>query len=385
MDIPRLLKTSIINKLLTTNQGVVIYGARQVGKTTLVKQIIAELNLKTLEINADQRENLDSLSSANLRRLKALVAGYELLFIDEAQRIPDIGINLKIILDNIPIKVITTGSSSFELANRIHESLTGRVWTYMLYPISIAELKQLYPTPFELDSKREELLIYGSYPKVLKFPNYADKRDYLEEISHSYLYKDILELAEIRHSEKIHSLLKLLAYQVGSLVSIRELGNILGLSFEAVDRYIDLLEKSFVLFRLGGLSRNLRKEIAKMKKIYFYDCGIRNAIIGNFSPLQERADVGQLWENFLMVERHKLLSSHSLFAHSYFWRTHTGAELDYVEEREGKLLGYEFKYNHKKTKAPQTWLETYNNAKFDYVNVDNYLDFITSTTTSSSM
>ena len=376
MHIPRLIKKTILKRLKTSNKAIVIYGTRQVGKTTLVNEIVKETHLKTLVINADRRQHLDILSSRNLTKLESLVGNSEMIIIDEAQRIPDIGINLKILIDTLPkLKIIATGSSSFELANRIQEPLTGRTWNYRLYPISFQELQNL-SSSLELEEKLEDLLLYGSYPEIFHYKGSTDKRQYLETLVQSYLYKDALELASIKYSEKIHSLLQLVAYQIGSEVSIQELSSALQISREAVDRYLDLLEKSFVLFKLHGFSRNLRKEVSKMDKIYFYDVGVRNALLSDFKPIEIRADKGQIWENWLVAERKKRNEySHSI-SNGYFWRTHTGAELDYVEEKDGKLTGYEFKFNSKKVKAPKTWISTYKNSIFRLVNRDNFRSFI---------
>lgn len=346
------------------------------GKTTLVKNIISKLKLKTLEINADQTRYLDILSSRDLNKIKGLAEGYELLFIDEAQRIPEIGLNLKIILDNLPnLKLIVTGSSSLDLASKISEPLTGRTWTYHLFPISFGELNEVY-NKTELDANLEERLIYGSYPEVFSISSYNRKREYLENLSDAYLYRDLIEFQELRNSRKIRDLLKLLAFQIGSQVSLSELGTGLSMSKDTVSRYIDLLEKSYVLFRLKGFSRNLRKEVVKMDKIYFYDLGIRNILIDNLKEPKDRNDTGQLWENFLAVERKKWLAYTKTYASSYFWRTYTGAELDYVEEKEGKLRGFEFKYGIKISKMPKGWVIAYPGSKFLCVNRENYLHFI---------
>lgn len=375
MILPRAISTHIKDKLTSTKKGIILYGARQVGKTTLVQQIITELKLKTLYINADQGRFLDILSSRDLSKIVSLTTGYELLFIDEAQRIADIGVNLKIILDNLPIKVIVTGSSSLDLASRISEPLTGRVWTYRLYPVSFFELQNTYNTA-ELDAQIENRLIYGSYPEIFSYPSGAERIEYLQNLTNSYLYKDLLDFGGFKNSSKIRDLLKLLAFQVGSQVSLSELGKKLEMGKDTVNRYIDFLEKSFVLFRLKGLSRNLRKEVSKMDKIYFYDVGVRNTLIDNHKALRDRNDVGQLWENFLVVERIKLLAYTKHFASIYFWRTHTGAELDYVEESGGKISGYEFKFSLDSVRAPKSWLETYQNGSFLSINRQNYLNFI---------
>jgi len=376
MLLPRALTRVITEKLQTSPKGIILYGPRQAGKTTLVTGVIRQLGFKVLTVNGDQSKYVDVLSSRDGERLKSLITGYDLLFVDEAQRIPEIGINLKIILDTIPtVKVVATGSSSLDLASKISEPLTGRVWTYRLYPISILELARVY-NRFELNTRLEERLVYGSYPEIFSHVGDTQKREYLQNLTDAYLYKDMLELGGIRSSAKIRDLLKLIAFQIGSLVSISELGNALEMGKDTVNRYIDLLEKSFVIFRMQGLSRNLRKEITKMGKIYFYDVGVRNMLIDNLNPLKDRNDAGQLWENFLIVERMKRLAYVQEYASTYFWRTHTGAELDYVEETGGKLYGYEFKYGMKTANAPAGWRTAYPDASFTFINRSDYLPFI---------
>ena len=376
MKIPRILTETVISKLKSSDKGIVIYGARQAGKTTLVNDVIKNLGLKTLIVNADQSKYLDIFSQRDLNRIKDFVEGYELLFIDEGQRIPEIGINLKIILDNFKsLKVVVTGSSSLDLASKVSEPLTGRVWTYKLYPISFYEVSA-FKNKFELNEQIEERMIYGSYPEIFSLTGEINKREYLQNLSDAYLYKDLLELGDIRNSNKIRDLLKLLAFQVGSQVSLSELGSSLGMGKDTVSRYIDFLEKSYVIFRLEGFSRNLRKEVTKMDKIFFYDLGIRNMLIDNLKPLKERNDVGQLWENFLISERVKYLSYTQIYASNYFWRLYTGAELDYVEDTGGELKGYEFKFGGKIAKAPKGWRATYTDSKFKCINRDNCLEFI---------
>ena len=367
-----------IRAKLDSNKIILIYGARQVGKTTLVKMLLDELpSLNTLSINADEKKYIDVLSSRDLLKMRSLVDGYELLFIDEAQRIPDIGINLKILHDGLPdLKIIATGSSSLDLASKTREPLTGRIWTFTLFPIAISELFEIN-NQFEIDQNLALFLIYGLYPETLSLTNTKDKYQYLQELSSSYLYKDVLEMVSIKHSSKLHDLLRLLAFQIGSQVSFSELANALGMSKDTVISYIDLLEKSFVIFRLSGFSRNLRKEVSKMDKIYFYDLGIRNILIDNLNSLDFRDDIGKLWENFLITERKKQLSNQISYANTYFWRTYTGAELDLVEERAGRLFGYEFKFKTKGIKAPKAWLETYPHAEFLQINRDNYFSFLT--------
>lgn len=377
MLIYRIIEEDIKERLRESDKLIVLYGARQVGKTTLVESVLKQLNYKTLMINADEERFTDILSSRDSRKLFELVEGYELLFIDEAQRIPDIGINLKILIDQKKdLKIIATGSSSFELANKLAEPLTGRKWTFTLFPISQLELKKNFNT-YELKSRLEPHLIWGGYPEIYQLKGTDLKISYLRELSSDYLYKDILKLEEIRHPHKIRDLLKLLAYQVGQLVSLNELGNHLGMSKETVSRYIDLLEKSFIIFKLTGFNRNLRKEITKMNKYYFYDLGFRNSVIDNFKALKDRDDQGALWENFLVVERLKRNAYSKQFVAPYFWRTYTGAEIDYIEESEGALRGYEFKWVRKNIHAPKTWLEKYQQASWEMITNENWLDFVT--------
>ncbi|KAB7733129.1 AAA family ATPase [Rudanella paleaurantiibacter] len=374
--IPRLLFEEIKSRVLSSNKIIVLYGPRQVGKTTLVRELIRQLPYRALAVNADELPYSNVLSSRDLAQMRLLVEGYELLFIDEAQRIPDVGLNLKILHDALPeLKIIATGSSSFELANRTREPLTGRTWTYELYPISVGEMLQEQNT-FFVQQRLDELLRFGSYPDTLQLAGAADKVRYLRELSSAYLYKDVLEMASIRYADKLQKMLRLLAFQIGSEVSLNELGNTLGMSKDTVATYIDLLEKAFVIFRLSAFSRNLRKEITKMDKIYFYDLGIRNVLIDNFSPLDLRTDVGALWENFLIVERRKRHAYAGTFTNSYFWRTYTGAELDYVEEANGQLLGFEFKLTSKKAKIPTAWETNYPSAHFELINRDNFISFV---------
>jgi len=376
MYIPRYLTKTIVNHLESSPKGVVVYGARQVGKTTISNEIIKSIGLKTLFINGDQSRFIDIVSSRDLSKIQSLVSGYELLFIDEAQRIPEIGVNVKIILDNIPdLKVLITGSSSLDLASKISEPLTGRVWSHHLYPISFLELNKIY-NQAELLDNLEDRLIYGSYPEVFSMTSNQEKSEYLLNLSDAYLYKDLMEFGDIKNSSKIRDLLKLLAFQVGSQVSLTELGTSLAMSKDTVGRYIDLLEKSFIIFRLSGFSRNLRKEVTKMDKIYFWDLGIRNVLIDNFKAIDDRNDIGPLWENFLIAERKKYMSYIGSIGSSYFWRTHTGAELDYIEESGGLLHGFEFKFGSKTSKIPNTWQESYNNSDFKCINQENFLEFI---------
>jgi uncharacterized protein len=374
--IPRYIQNDLADKLFNGDKIVIIYGPRQVGKTTLVKHILATQQEPTLHINADLDGYIDIFSSRDLQKMKGFIGQNRILFIDEAQRIPNIGINLKILHDEMPeLKIIVTGSSSFDLANKINEPLTGRTWTYQLFPISQLELKPI-TTSFELTRQLESFLLYGSYPGIMNQTAIKDKVKQLGELSRGYLYKDVLELTDIKHSLKIQKLLQLLALQTGSEVSYNELGNALQMSKDTVMKYIDLLEKSFVLFRLSGFSSNLRKEVTKMNKIYFYDNGIRNALINNFNPLDVRNDVGQLWENFILSERLKRNQYKEHWVSPHFWRTHTGAEIDYIENGNGQLSAFECKYTSKSSKIPKSWQENYPEATFEVINRENYLDFL---------
>ncbi len=376
MVIQRAQKDQILEKLLHSDKIILLYGPRQVGKTTLVRNILQQTPGRILEINADQTKYIEVLSSRDLNKMQGLIAGHDVLFLDEAQRIPDIGINLKILHDALPdLKIIATGSSSFELANRTREPLTGRTWTFTLLPIAQIELQQLF-SPFELEQRLEEVLIFGAYPNLFNIPNRTDKILYLNELTNAYLYKDVLEVASIKHSDKLYRLLQLLAFQTGAQVSLNELGNALSMSKDTVSTYIDLLEKAFVVFRLTGFSRNLRKEVVKMDKIYFHDLGIRNTLINNFNPVEQRNDMGQIWENFLVSERRKRNLYTNTLLKSYFWRTYTGAELDYIEDGMGRLSGFEFKYSQKMASAPKSWTENYPEADFQSINRSNYLDFV---------
>lgn len=378
MKIPRYIKKDILSHLSSEtkkNKIIILYGARQVGKSTLVNEILAKLSLKVLKINADEAKYREVLASQDLRKLTSLVKGYEVIFIDEAQRVENIGINLKILIDNFKdLKIIVTGSSAFELANKVKEPLTGRTITYKLFPIAFLELGKKY-SDFELVDTLEERLRFGSYPEIFQYETDSERKDYLSELAEAYLYKDIFDLTDIRHTARLKDLLKLLAFQIGSEVSLTELGQQLSMSKDTVNNYISVLEQAFVLFRLSGFSKNLRKEVTKMDKIYFYDLGIRNILIDNLKPIKDRDDVGKLFENFLITERLKLNSYKKAYASSYFWRIYTGAELDYVEEKEMLLYGYEFKYSKTKASVPKSWIETYK-ADYKLISKENFLDFI---------
>ncbi|MGQ9553849.1 MAG: ATP-binding protein [Anaerolineae bacterium] len=354
-----------------------IYGPRRVGKTTLLQSYLSQTKWKYKLVSGDDINTQQVLGSQSLRELREYVEGYELLAIDEAQNIANVGIGLKIIVDQIPdMRVIATGSSSFELAGQTGEPLTGRKRTLTLYPIAQRELLSQH-NRYELRERLPEFLVFGSYPEVIEAATRAEKIAALMEISGSYLLKDVLALDRVRSSRTLLDLLKLLAFQVGSEVSINELANSLSVDAKTVQRYLDLLEKAFVIVRLGGFSRNLRQEITSKAKYYFYDNGIRNALIAQFNAIDQRNDLGQLWENFLFGERMKQRAYAPIYANCYFWRTYDQKEIDLVEEREGRLFAYEFKWSEKKhNSAPKLWQEAYPSSEFAIVSPDNYLEFV---------
>jgi len=376
MQISRLIQKDIINHLLP-NKVVVIYGPRRVGKTTLIQEINKKFFNKTLFVNGDDISIQSYLGSQNLEKLKSFVGKTPLLIIDEAQTIPKIGLNLKIMVDNIPnLKIIATGSASFDLSQQIGEPLVGRKWQFELYPISQLELLK-YENPFESTTKLESRLIYGSYPEVVTASSNIKKGEILKEILDGYLFKDILLFEGLRKSAKLVQILKLIAFQIGREVSLRELAQHTELNSATVARYLDLLEKVFIIRRLSGFRRNLRTEVTKTSRYYFIDNGVRNILINNLNQLSDRSDVGELWENYLYVERLKKREYKKIYANEYFWRTHAQNEVDLVEERNGKLHGFEFKWGKKYSKKYRLFAETYNNANCSLINRDNYLDFIT--------
>ncbi|WP_420388536.1 ATP-binding protein [Roseivirga sp.] len=363
----------LIEKRLGDQKVIVLLGPRQVGKTTLLKQRFT--TKKTLWLNGDDADTRNQLSNQSATWIKQLLTGHDRLIIDEAQRIENIGITLKLIHDNLPeIKVIATGSSSFELANRINEPLTGRKWEFRLWPISSSEMIS-HHSLLEETRLLEHRLVYGWYPDVINNP--GDEKEILNTLSDSYLYKDILTWEHIKKPQKLELLVQALAFQIGQEVSYHELGQITGLDNETVERYISLLEKAFIIFRLPSLSRNLRNELKKSRKIYFYDVGIRNAVIKNWNPISLRQDVGSLWENFLIVERLKYKSYHSVFSNDYFWRTHAQQEIDFIEDYNGTLHAFEFKWSQKKQgRFSKSFTQAYPNHELLTVNRENYLEFI---------
>jgi len=352
----------------------ILIGSRQVGKTTLISEISKNFAQEdVLFTNCDESDVRAVLENSSSTALKAFIGSKKLFIIDEAQRVKGIGLTLKLIADTLKeVQVIATGSSAFDLRNELEEPLTGRKIVIELFPISTQEM--VNHTSY-LEEKRmlEQRMIFGMYPEIINNP--TDAKKLLKELSDSYLFKDILSYKDIRQPDALRKLLTALSLQVGSEVSYNEIGNLIGLDKETVERYIDLLEKSFVVFRLTSLSRNGRNELKKSRKIYFYDNGVRNAVINNFNPLSLRADVGDLWENFMISERRKTLHYNQIFANTYFWRTHTQQELDYIEEREGKLFTYEFKWSEKKkAKLPKIFTELYPENEFEFINSKNYME-----------
>lgn len=367
-----------LEHLLKPQKAVIVYGPRRVGKTTLLENFLSRTKLKYKLDSGDNIQTQQVLSSQDFSQILEYARGYDLIAIDEAQQIPNIGIGLKIIVDNIPkIKVIATGSSSFDLANQVGEPLTGRKKTITLYPVSQLELLSIY-NKFELKKKLEEFLVFGSYPEIVSSVTRKEKIDILQEIFNSYLLKDILSLEKIKSPRVLIDLLRLLAFQIGSEVSLNELGTQLNINVRTVERYIDLLEKTFIIVRSSGFSSNLRKEITSKNKYYFLDNGIRNAVISQFNKLNSRNDIGQLWENFIAIERLKKRSYKNIYCNWYFWRTYNQQEVDLVEERNGKLFGFEMKWaTNKKVSAPKEWKIFYPKADFLVITPENYLEFVT--------
>ena len=355
---------------------VVLYGARRVGKTTLVKKYMESLDEEALFVNGDDIVVREYLESQSTEKLRDFVGNHSLLIVDEAQYIRRVGLNLKIIVDYMPaVRVIATGSSSFDLSNDVGEPLTGRKRVLSLLPLSQMELSQI-EKPHETRAHLEARLVFGSYPEVVLIRSNDEREDYLREILSSYLFKDILQLEGVRYADKLQRLLQLLAFQIGNEVSLAELGRQLGMSKNTIERYLDLLQKVFVLYRRSGFSRNLRKEITKSHRYYFYDNGIRNALINNFNPLAIRDDIGAMWENYVVTERLKRNEYLRRHVSSYFWRTYDKKEIDLVEEEKGGLAGFEVKWGAGPIAPPKDWTKAYPGASFEAINRENYLKYI---------
>lgn len=368
----------VIKKSLFQGKIIILYGARQVGKTTLVKNLAEKIGEDYGYFNCDELDVLSKFQKAdNSVALKQLIGNQKLIVIDEAQRIKNIGLKLKLLIDNYPEKqIIATGSSSFDLSNEISEPLTGRNFEFWLFPLSLREIKR-EADPIEIDRKLENILIYGSYPEIYQLDSIEQKSQRIKYLASNYLYKDILKFNHIRNSEIVIKLLQALAIQIGSEVSYNELASFVGISKQTIAAYINLLEKAFIIFRLSPYSGNLRKELGKLRKIYFLDLGIRNAIINNQNPLNLRDDIGKLWENFVISEKYKQQFGIGFKTNYYFWRTYDQQEVDLVESRGGNLFGWEVKWSEKGKKPPKAWIDNYRNASWQIINRKNYLKFLT--------
>lgn len=365
-----------LNDYLEIGRALLIMGPRRVGKTTLVTKFYDLWEGKKRLITGDNIEVQNTLGSSDFDKIFRYVEDLTLLVIDEAQMIPNIGMGIKILVDHKPeLMIIATGSSSFELAGQVGEPLVGRKWELKMFPISILELISEY-SHYEIDKKLDEILIFGTYPSVLSETSFNKKIEILDELKNSYLFKDILAFQEVKGADVLLNILKLLAFQIGSEVSLTEIATQVGIDYKTVARYLDLFEKSYIIFRLNGYSKNLRKEVTAKSKYYFYDNGLRNAIISQFNALEDRNDIGQLWENFLVSERLKKVSYQKIFANNYFWRTWDQKEIDWVEEKDGKLFGFEFKYKEKRlSKSTKAFTNEYD-ADVKVINKENYLDFV---------
>ena len=372
--ITRFLQKSIEEKMFK-GKVITLLGARQTGKTTLLK-LIAKNYSKMVWLNADEYDIQEKFKNPTSTGLKALIGSAELVVIDEAQKISGIGLALKLLVDNYPeVQLIATGSSAFELSNKLNEPLTGRKFEFQLYPITTTELN-LHHTELIENRMLQHRLVYGYYPDVIN--NEGNEIEILKLLADSYLFRDILMLENIKKPEKLIKLIKTLAFQVGNEVSYNEIGNLIGLDSKTVESYIQILEKSFVIYKLSSFSRNQRNELKNGKKIYFYDNGIRNALISNFQLVEGRQDIGALWENYLISERIKQNEYLKRYANSYFWRTKDGLEIDYVEEVNGVLTAYEFKWNvHKKHRITSVFSKTYGIAEVKVITPENYIEFVT--------
>jgi uncharacterized protein len=363
---------------LKPSRVLILLGARRVGKTQFLKKIAATLpSEQTLILNGEDQKTIDAMAERSVENLRLLLGTNRYLIIDEAQHIPDIGYKLKLLVDEIPdVHVVVTGSSMFELDNKLGEPLVGRSHIMHLFPIAQLEYMP-YENTVERLSKLEQRLVFGSYPELLQLPGNDDKIDYLEGLVSSYLLKDILVYEGIKKADKIIDLLRLIAFQIGKEVSLDELANNLkGISRNTIESYLDLLSKVFIIYPMKGFSRNLRKELSKSNRWYFYDNGIRNALLRNYNPLHLRNDVGQLWENYLMSERMKVNSYLKRRVIPYFWRTYDQQEIDLIEVQGEELFAYEFKWSDKKIKIPAAWQKNYPDSHFNMINKDAYLDFV---------
>ncbi|MFN4083707.1 MAG: ATP-binding protein [Bacteroidia bacterium] len=366
-----------LKKRFVANKVVLLFGARRTGKSHLLKKFTETLKEPYLHLNGEDITTNEILERRSIANYKRLLGKRKILIIDEAQKIPQIGSILKLMIDGIEgLKIIATGSSVFDLNNKLGEPLTGRSYSLYLYPLAHLEYIKHETLP-ETKARLAERIIYGNYPELVNIEGNAEKAAYLKELVNSYLLKDILEFEGVRNSVKMLGLLKLIAFAVGKEVSVDGLGRQLGISKNTVERYLDLLTKVFVIYRLQGFSRNLGKEITKSSKWYFFDNGIRNALIANFNELTMRNDTGELWENYILAERIKFQEYTGMVSNNYFWRTYQQQEIDWIEERNGKLYAYEMKWkNAENVKVPSAWKTGYPDSKFEVITSENYIDWI---------
>ena len=376
MYIERTIKSSIA-KSLKPQKVLVLVGARRVGKTVLMQKIVEELDKKILVLNGEDLAVAELLQRRSVQNYKNIIGNNNILFIDEAHRLENIGLILKLMVDEIRgLCILISGSSALNVMSQIAEPLTGRMKTFHLFPFAESE----YEKTETIIQKKDNLmhrLIYGSYPELIHLTNDEEKTQYLQEIVNSYLLKDILMYESIKNSSKIYSLLRLIAFQVGNEVSFQELGNQLSMSKNTVERYLDLLAKALIIYKVSGFSRNLRKEVTKNSKWYFYDNGIRNTVIANLNPFPVRNDIGVLWENYIISERIKFQKYSSMLVNNFFWRTYDRQEIDWIEDRSGKLYAYEMKWKTPKSKIPMGWEKAYPDSEFRIINQDNYLEWVT--------
>lgn len=364
-----------IMQMVGGRKAITIIGARQVGKSTLLKMMLGERK-DVMWLNGDDLDIQELFSNITSTRLKSVIGNNRFVVIDEAQRIPDIGLRMKLITDQMDgVQVIATGSSSLELSGKVNETLTGRKREFKMFPLTFQEMVN-NSSFLEETRMLPHRMVYGYYPEVVSTP--GDETAILKELSNSYLYKDILSLDNINKPDKIVRLLKALALQIGSQVSYNEIGSMIGLDSKTVERYVDILEKSFIVFRLSSFSRNLRNELKASRKIYFWDMGIRNAVIGNLSQVENRQDTGALWENFVIAERMKALAYRDNFATSWFWRTRQQKEIDYIEEENGRIKAFEIKWNPKKAnaKCPEIFIDAYPDAEYKVISPENIEEFL---------
>lgn len=365
-----------VMKKLQPNKVVVISGARRTGKTVLLKEIIKTTDQPLLLLNGEDFNTSILLSTRSVENYRQLLGSKKYLFIDEAQKIPEIGRILKLMIDELPgLRIAVTGSSAFDLGNLTGEPLTGRKHTFSIFPLSEREFRQAEGILDQPDTLRQRL-VFGCYPELVSLEDTSDKKDYLNELVNSYLLKDILAYEGIRQSGKIFNLLRLLAFQVGNEVSYNELGKNLSLSKNTIEKYLDLLSKVFVIHKVEGFRRNLRKEVTKSPKWFFYDNGIRNAIIASYQPVEMRNDIGQLWENYMIGERIKFQHFKHHLTNNYFWRTYDRQEIDWIEENDGNINGFEFKWSETRVKTPGAWRKAYPEAGFTLINKETYSQWL---------